>query len=131
MNRRAFLGSLAAVAAGLALDPERALWVPNAKRIFLPSVAPVVRTPIALTKGDIFTIAGSYAVNPAGLSVPFLQQFVVTADVTEGPLSMNVIHPAPMTSGPYRNVSWFSGDMTAQPLYCGKTIPTEFSWSEA
>lgn len=34
MNRRAFLGSLAALTAGMALDPERALWVPGRKTYF-------------------------------------------------------------------------------------------------
>lgn len=29
MNRRGFLGGLLAAAAGMALDPERALWVPG------------------------------------------------------------------------------------------------------
>jgi hypothetical protein len=32
-SRRGFLG---AIAAALVLDPERALWVPGAKKIFLP-----------------------------------------------------------------------------------------------
>ena len=38
MNRRAFLSVLGTGAAGMTLDPERLLWVPGAKRIFLPSV---------------------------------------------------------------------------------------------
>lgn len=33
MNRRTFLGSLALLTAGMALDPERALWVPGRKTI--------------------------------------------------------------------------------------------------
>jgi hypothetical protein len=41
MNRRAFLATLAAGAAGLVLDPERLLWVPGAKTFFLPSPKPV------------------------------------------------------------------------------------------
>lgn len=36
MNRRSFFGSLAALTAGMALDPERLLWVPGQKTIFLP-----------------------------------------------------------------------------------------------
>lgn len=39
MNRRGFLG---AIAAALVLDPERALWVPGAKKIFLPPAPPPV-----------------------------------------------------------------------------------------
>jgi len=38
MNRRGFLGSLATLAAGLVLDPERLLWVPGQKTIFLPPI---------------------------------------------------------------------------------------------
>jgi len=43
MNRRGFLGSLLGGVAALALDPERLLWVPGAKKIFIPA-APVVPT---------------------------------------------------------------------------------------
>jgi len=38
MNRRGFLATLLAGAAGFALDPERLLWVPGQKTIFLPPV---------------------------------------------------------------------------------------------
>lgn len=34
MNRRAFLGSLSMLAAGMALDPERALWTPGRTTYF-------------------------------------------------------------------------------------------------
>jgi hypothetical protein len=33
LSRRVFLGSLAAA---FAIDPERALWVPGAKKLFIP-----------------------------------------------------------------------------------------------
>ena len=36
MNRRAFLGFLAAAGAAFQKDPERALWVPGAKTISIP-----------------------------------------------------------------------------------------------
>ncbi len=36
MNRRGFLGAAAAAVAALAIDPERLLWVPGAKTIFIP-----------------------------------------------------------------------------------------------
>ena len=36
MNRRSFLRSLGLGAAALTLDPERLLWVPGVKRIFIP-----------------------------------------------------------------------------------------------
>lgn len=38
MNRRGFLSLLGAGAAALALDPERALWVPGKKLISIPKV---------------------------------------------------------------------------------------------
>ncbi len=38
MNRRGFISSLMGAAAGFALDPERLLWVPGARKFFLPSV---------------------------------------------------------------------------------------------
>jgi hypothetical protein len=38
MNRRLFLSTLGLAAAGMALDPERLLWVPGQKTIFLPPV---------------------------------------------------------------------------------------------
>jgi hypothetical protein len=38
MNRRLFLSTLGLAAAGMALDPERLLWVPGRKTIFLPAV---------------------------------------------------------------------------------------------
>lgn len=45
MNRRSFLSTLLGGATTLALDPERALWVPGAKTIFIP---PAPRTLITL-----------------------------------------------------------------------------------
>lgn len=41
MNRRAFLGSLSALSAGMLLDPERALWVPG-RRTYFDLVAPKI-----------------------------------------------------------------------------------------
>ena len=40
MNRRHFLSALTAGLTGLTLDPERLLWIPGAKTIFLPSITP-------------------------------------------------------------------------------------------
>jgi len=42
MNRRGFLSSLAIAAAGLALDPEKLLWVPGKKTIFIPPAPPTL-----------------------------------------------------------------------------------------
>lgn len=53
MNRRAFFRLVGAGAAGLVLDPERLLWVPGAKTIFLPS--PTIYT--GHTAGNTFVAA--------------------------------------------------------------------------
>lgn len=54
MDRRAFLGLSAMGAAGLALDPERLLWVPGAKKIFVPSQAAIQAYPAMLYRGIIY-----------------------------------------------------------------------------
>ncbi len=41
MNRRGFLGGLAAIAGVLTLDPERLLWRPGEKTIFVPTNNPL------------------------------------------------------------------------------------------
>lgn len=63
MNRRAFLSTIAAAT----LDPERLLWEPGKKKIFIPpAVAPPnwehllhvigFTTPVEYFEGDIFTL---------------------------------------------------------------------------
>ncbi len=47
MNRRLFLSALA----GAVLDPERLLWVPGRKRIFVPPVPKVVQGGSLIHKG--------------------------------------------------------------------------------
>jgi hypothetical protein len=65
MNRRAFL---AALAAGLVLDPERLLYVPGKKLISIPKprLGPLDSTVTVpfFNIGDIVTFAGRHAVNP-------------------------------------------------------------------
>ena len=78
-------------------DPERALWKPNRRSFFfglgaaliapmLPDVPipPALKAatgwqtgPVVLLKGDMFTINGVYSIYPQ------LQDFIVTADVTD------------------------------------------------
>lgn len=58
MNRRAFLGLLASAAAGAALDPERLLWVPGRKTIFIPSARQVAVYGGAAGGGKTFTLYG-------------------------------------------------------------------------
>lgn len=40
LNRRGFLGSLAAAGALMGLDPEKLLWRPETKKIFIPGIVP-------------------------------------------------------------------------------------------
>lgn len=73
-------------------------------------------------KGDVFTIAGVYAVNPVpgegttGKTVmPYLQQFTILADGSSdgsGNLTLS-ISPAIITSGPYQTVSAAPADNAA------------------
>ena len=121
MNRRAFIGLFSAAAAGLALDPERLLWVPGAKTFFLPTSAPYLASSMALKCGDIFTISGVFAVNPVT---------VIMSDVSAGDVALTHVYPQPRHEGPYRNVNHFGGKNTIQPMCVGKIIPTEFEWSE-
>jgi hypothetical protein len=60
-----------------------------------------------LTKGDVFTIAGVYAVNPSSKAVQsYLQQFVVkTAATAAGGAVTLTISPPIITSGAYQTVS--------------------------
>ena len=76
-----------------------------------------------LKQGDVFTIAGVFAVNPVpgegstGKTVmPYLQQFTVLADAdsgaSTGPATLT-ISPAIITSGPYQTVSAAPADNAA------------------
>lgn len=75
-----------------------------------------------LKAGDVITLAGVYAVNPVpgegttGKQVmPYLQQFVVTANATSsgGGATTLTIAPAIITSGPYQTVSAAPADNAA------------------
>jgi hypothetical protein len=103
MQRRAFLQTLAAAAAGLAIDPEQFLWRPGAKTIFLPPT-PVITTPVITTlatggfrQGDVITIEWHWSRNPTTgrLMVGQPQTFVVTADVTGNVVPIKRIWPTP------------------------------------
>lgn len=69
-----------------------------------------------LKAGDVFTIANVYAVNPVTkATLPFLKQFVVTADVdSDGSGNATpTISPAIITSGAFQNVSAAPADNAA------------------
>jgi hypothetical protein len=60
-----------------------------------------------LKKGDVFTVAACYSVNPVSkVSTGRLQQFVVTADISDTTGSITIpISPSIVASGAYQNVS--------------------------
>lgn len=65
-------------------------------------------------KGDVFTIADVYAVNPVTKApLPFLKQFVVVSDVTSDAVTTGdadvVIYPAMIWSGAFQNVAVKAG----------------------
>ncbi len=86
MNRRQFLKALGVSAAAVQFGGGLS--------------APTIETPawdaLALHAGDVFTIAGKYAVNPVtGSETAFLQHFIVTHTVTADDADAEIsIHPA-------------------------------------
>ena len=69
-----------------------------------------------LKEGDVFTLAGVFAVNPVTkATLGFLRQFRATADVTSNGSGQATftISPAIITSGPYQNVSAAPADNAA------------------
>ena len=83
MERRAFLSALVAGLGGAAahtLDLDRLLWVPGRKRIFFPPAVPSWVPGVTLMRGEVFTMAGHYVMNPQGVSTGVLRQFVVIGD---------------------------------------------------
>jgi hypothetical protein len=62
MNRRNFLTALGLGAAGLVLDPERLLWVPGQKTIFLPPTT--ILAPPAISLEEIRITEGRWVDNP-------------------------------------------------------------------
>lgn len=77
-----------------------------------------VSTTGILKAGDVFTIAGVFAVNPVSkATLPFLKQFVVTADVSTdatvgGPATLTIAPPM-ITSGAQQTVSAAPADNAA------------------
>lgn len=70
-----------------------------------------------LKAGDVFTIAGVFAVNPVTkATLPFLRQFTVTADAdsgaSTGPAALT-IYPAIISSGAFQTVSAAPADNAA------------------
>lgn len=63
--------------------------------------------------GEVLTIAGVFAVNPVTkATLPWLKQFVVTADATaSGSAATLTIYPAMIWSGAFKNVSIAASDL--------------------
>jgi len=67
-----------------------------------------------IKKGDVFTIADVYAVNPVTKApLPFLKQFVVTTDVSSDAVTTGdadiVVYPALIWTGAFQNVAVTTG----------------------
>ena len=76
-----------------------------------------------LKKGDVITIAGVFAVNLEHKgALPYLKQFVVTADVnsgaTTGPATL-ILSPAIIDSGAYKNVTALPANNAAITVVSG------------
>lgn len=69
------------------------------------SAITILATAGTITKGSVVTLPGVYAVNPQSrVSTGVLAQFVITADVAGGAVSLP-ISPAIVTSGAFQNVT--------------------------
>lgn len=77
----------------------------------------------ALVKGDLFTIADVYAVNPKSReSTGVLQQFVVTQGLSDSSGAMTIsIEPAMTLTGPYQTVNALAANDAAISVVSGAT----------
>lgn len=101
----------------IAMDQNVAMHTEGATRLTSPIVATTSvsgATTLAISgtgtwiakKGDVFTIADVYAVNPENFtSTGSLQQFVVTADVTVATTGTLAVSPSIISSGAYQTVN--------------------------
>lgn len=82
----------------------------------------------ALKKGDVFTIADVYAVNPVTKArLPFLKQFTVTADATAASNEVDlVVYPALIWSGAHQNISTDVADLNNQAVTFMGTAATNY-----
>jgi hypothetical protein len=73
----------------------------------------------AMSKGDVFTIAGVYSVHPeTKVSTGVLQQFAVAADYAGGAGSVSVT-PTPVTSGARQNITIVSAGAGKAVTFAG------------
>jgi hypothetical protein len=80
----------------------------------------------ALKKGDIVTVADTYAVNPvSGDAYPHLKQFSLAADVTASSNAATITVTEPMySSGPLKNVSALPGNSKAVTIFGTPAVAT-------
>lgn len=134
MNRRSFLQTLVAGITA-AQDPEKLLWEPGKRLISIPKTVVIQPRPVTLNVGDIFTIAGRYAVNPhvdpaTGKEYKFLQRFIATGTFTattvpEEDTGEYKFFPPSISHGPYQNVEidpYKKGAIIFPPYRYGKSI---------
>jgi len=112
LDRRTFLSCLgfgtvaAAAAATGAIDVERLLWKPGERTIFIPPPPKIEPIYTSLSKGDVFTIEGRYAINPRTYQpTGNLQWFTVTADVHGETVTAEKLWPQIIIEGPYQNTT--------------------------
>ena len=64
MNRRGFLSTLAALTATAIVDPEKLVWTPGKKKIFIPPAPKAIDYRKLLEVGDVITFEQIYLLNP-------------------------------------------------------------------
>ena len=100
MNRRSFLSTLALGAAGFALDPERLLWRPGAKTIFLPPVCNLQIGDLVVLDDRGWRVLMSTDVGFSGLIGAVKDIHFGAPDVvTHGPVTVNLASEVPDLAG--------------------------------
>lgn len=128
VTRRALLSTFLAASGVSALDPERLLWVPGAKKIFIPAPKPAHIWKV----GDLLTIDGCYKVNPQSLDrevanvngkqIKFPQLFHVFQIKSNGDI---VLFPPIIESGHYKNVDL---EFPVKPRNFRPAVPSVFAY---
>lgn len=86
MNRRAFLNTLMALAGTAVLDPERLLWVPGAKKIFV--MEPIAPCPYYDIEAVMKELAEQYERESAICEVVVLRVGLRTKPSVRGELTL-------------------------------------------
>jgi hypothetical protein len=89
-NRRGFLKALTATAVAMTVDPERLLWVPGAKTIFLPPVKPV--SIVVIQEGGLFTPVTFLPGIVIQLKAIAGHWYIITDKAANGKIGLESIH---------------------------------------